>query len=327
MARRILFITQDVNEAATRYRALHYFDRLRQAGYEPELASVTRRRWSWLKLRGQIRDASITVLVRPLPIWPVPMLLRHDARKLIYTVDDAIYVWEDGSTHPRRQRRFASITRRCDTIWAGNDELAAQARQFNANVIVVPTAVEVDQYAAVKISKPTDSFDLVWIGSSATRKYLEMILPTLESAASELPQLRLKIIADFDLPTGKLRTKAVRWSEATEAMELASSHVGIAPLPDQAWTRGKCGLKVIQCMAAGLPMIASPVSVQNVMVRSGENGYLAATPQQWIDAIKALARDEELRRSYGRAGAAIVEAHYSHRVVFDAMLKSIEALM
>ena len=321
MARRLLFIAEN-ESSATRYRALHYFDRFRAAGFEPQLAMAGRHRLRWLKLRRAMREAEAVVLLRQLPYWPVPSLVRRAARKLIYDFDDAIYAHEDGSPYPRRERRLAGMIRRCDAVWAGNEELADHARQHNARVAVVPTAVDVDRYA-VAARKPEDALDLVWIGSSATRKYLETVLPALERAASDLPQLRLKIIADFDLPSTQLRTLPIRWSESAESHELASSHVGIAPLPDNVWTRGKCGLKVIQCMAAGLPMIASPVGVQKQMVRPGETGFLAATPQEWIEAVRALAGRPDLRDSLGSAGAQIARASYSEEVVFKAMLEVI----
>ncbi|MEX2216162.1 MAG: glycosyltransferase family 4 protein [Phycisphaeraceae bacterium] len=325
MARRILFIAENESAAATRYRALHYFDRLRGAGYEPVLAIAGRHRMRWLKLRRSMREADAVVLLRQLPYWPVPSFIRRCAKRLIYDFDDAIYVHEDGSPYARRERRWSNVISRCDGVWAGNDVLAGKARQHNAKAIVIPTAVDVERYA-IAARRPSDTLDLVWIGSSATRKYLETVLPALEQAASDLPQLRLKIIADFDLPSDQLRTKAVRWSAAGEAGELASSHIGIAPLSDNAWTRGKCGLKVIQCMAAGLPMIASPVSVQKALVRPGETGFLAASAAEWIDAIKTLAANADRREELGRAGAAHVRGHYSEEVVFAAMMRSLDSM-
>ena len=325
MARRILFIAENESSAATRYRALHYFDRLKSAGYEPALAVAGRRRLSWWRLLPAIRQADAVVLLRQLPHWPVPSLVRRAARKLIYDFDDAIYVREDGSPYPRRQRRFDAMVRRCDAVWAGNPELLAAAGRMNRNVLIQPTSVNIDHYN-VAAAKPRDTFDLVWIGSSATRKYLEMILPALEQAADELPQLRLKIVADFDLPTKELKTVAVRWTDTGEASALASSHVGLAPLPDNAWTRGKCGLKILQCMAVGLPAIASPVGVQAQMVRPGETGFLAGETTEWIESIRKLATDATLRDEMGSAGRDMVHAIYSEQAVFELMLGSLERL-
>ncbi len=197
-----------------------------------------------------------------------------------------------------------------DHVTAGNAFLASVATQFNDMVTVVPTSVDVTRYK-IECEQPADSFDLVWIGSSSTRKYLLDALPGLREAYKVLPHLRLKIIADFDLPDAGIPTLAIRWSADTEASELASAHVGIAPMRDNDWTRGKCALKVILYMAAGLPVVASPAGMNGEIVQDDKNGLLAAGAHEWADAIVRYARNPALRSLHGAAGRNIALQSYS----------------
>ncbi len=194
--------------------------------------------------------------------FPLPLLwlLRRVSRRLIFDLDDAIFCNPDGSFSATRMKRFAAIAKASDHIFAGNRFLARKSAMFNARVSVIPTSLDVEKYH-VAAKKPEDHLDLVWIGSKSTRKYLVDVLPALELAAQRVPNLRLKIIADFDLPQAAIPTLAVPWDAATEATELASSHIGIAPMRDDDWSRGKCALKVLQYMAAGLPVVSSNAGV------------------------------------------------------------------
>jgi glycosyltransferase involved in cell wall biosynthesis len=118
----------------------------------------------------------------------------------------------------------------------------------------------------------------------------------------------------------------VRWSSATEAQELASADLGVSWVPNDRWSRGKCGLKILQYMAAGLPVIANPVGVQSEMVRHGENGFLVRTPEEWIEAVGLLSRDPELRRQMGLAGRWLVEREFSVEIGADSWLQLLAPL-
>lgn len=186
---------------------------------------------------------------------------------------------------------------------------------LNDAVSVIPTCLDVEKYHVVA-DKPEDHIDLVWIGSKSTRKYLVDALPALELAAQRISNLRLKIIADFDLPQATIPTLVVPWNAATEASELASAHIGIAPMRDDDWSRGKCALKVLQYMAAGLPVVSSNVGVNAEAVMPGKTGYLASTVEEWSQAIQRLAKDKELQHTMGAAGQERVKQEYDLTVVF-----------
>lgn len=155
---------------------------------------------------------------------------------------------------------------------------------------------------------------------------MQAIAPLLEDIGRNVPGLNLKLVCDHFLHLHHLPVLPVTWTETSEAEEIARADIGISWIPDDSWSRGKCGLKVLQYMAAGLPVIANPVGVQVEMVRHGETGYLARTPEEWIAAVRRLSDDTELRRRMGRAGRRLVETRYSVAAGAASWLRLLERL-
>ncbi len=320
----ILFLSKSRRAASTRYRALAYFGRLRDAGWAPVLLAEDDAGVSHLSILRQARLADVVVVCRKTFTGPFRYLLRRAAKRLVFDFDDAVFTTPNGESRTRK-RRFASMVRRCDAAWAGNLHLADAAGRYQPNVTVLPTAIEPDGYQGPH-TPPIDRFDIVWIGSSSTRRYLETALPGLEIARRRVPNLRLKIVADFDLPDAPIPTHAVRWTRESEAAELRSSHAGIAPMPDTPYTRGKCGLKVLQYMAASIPVIASDTGVHRQIVLPDRTGILVGTPRQWSDAVVDLYQDPDKRRSMGAMGNRRVLADYAFDVTFQLMCQSLRSL-
>jgi hypothetical protein len=151
----------------------------------------------------------------------------------------------------------------------------------------------------------------VWVGSSSTLKGLERFAPTLSAIGRALPGTRLKLICDRFAEFPGLTVERCVWNEATEATEIAAADVGIGWVPDDPWSRGKCGLKVLQYQAAGLPVVANAVGVQANVVRDGETGFCATTTEEWVNAVRTLASDAALRARLGAAGRKQVEERFS----------------
>jgi glycosyltransferase involved in cell wall biosynthesis len=168
--------------------------------------------------------------------------------------------------------------------------------------------------------------DLVWIGSASTLQGLERLVPILERLGQAIPGLRLKLICDRFLHLVQLPVVEIPWSEEEEIPALLSADVGISWIPDDLWSRGKCGLKVLQYMAARLPVVCNPVGVQAEMVRPGETGFLVRSEREWLSAIDRLAREPEARRKMGASGRLWVEAEYSVEVGARQWLEVIEQL-
>lgn len=321
----ILVLSKGEDSPSTRYRALQFFDRLQAAGHAPQHLTLSGGAGNVLRALRAARRADLVLVLRKTLPAPLLWLLRRAARRLVFDLDDAIFCRPDGGPSATRMARFAAMLRCCDHVTAGNSFLAGVAARFNPAVTVIPTCVDIDCYHPGEAAA-AEHFDVVWIGSSSTRKYLETAIPALREAARRIPALRLKIIADFDLDAPGFPTLPVRWQAASEALELASAQVGIAPMPDDDWSRGKCALKVLQYMAAGLPVVSSPAGVNSEAVVQGETGFLADTQQAWVEALQQLAADGTLRRRQGLAGRQRVAACYSVEVVFARLLAVLDSV-
>jgi glycosyltransferase involved in cell wall biosynthesis len=317
----VLFVSKGEDASSTRYRALNYFPLLQAQGWEPRHLTDDKTRAGQRYILRAAAAAAVVVVMRRTPAGLYGWRLRRASRRLIFDFDDAIFVPRSGrfSRRPARFRKFVSC---CDCIWAGNSYLAEAARRYNDRVLLVPTAVEIARYRP-RADKPPGAAVLVWIGSRSTRKYLTDIIQVLEQAAAGGIAIRLKVIADFELQSGVLPIDNVPWSQATECTELATSTIGIAPMRDDPWTRGKCGLKVLQYMASGLPVITSPYGVNRDLVEAGFTGLHAVTGQDWIDAIRALVRDPSRATAMGAAGRRRCETEFSLDGVFATLLPSL----
>ena len=317
--KRILFLSKSESASSTRYRALQFMPLLTQAGFEVAHANVSGNAGTaFLRTLVKAARADIVVVLRKTLPGPLLWLLRSASRRLVFDFDDAIFCNTDGSGSPTRMRRFAAMLGACDHVFAGNSFLASKTTPFNPRVTVLPTCVDPERYQVVA-EKSQNSLDLVWIGSASTKKYLLAVLPALRLAAARVPGLRLKIIADFDLPDAGFPVLAVPWNAATEARELASAHIGIAPMRDDQWSRGKCALKILQYMAAGLPVISSAAGANAEVVEAGRSGYLVAGDAEWCERIAELASDEDLRARMGDAGREKLMAAYSLAPVSSRM--------
>lgn len=314
---RLTALVESAQHVCCRYRLAAFGPHLRQAGHDLAIEPLPSHSWSWLRLRQTLRAADAVILQRKLlQRWQLT-LLRRAARYLIYDLDDAVFLRDSyapkGLHSPRRLRRFAALVQAVDAVTAGNVFLSERvsAQSSAPHVHIIPTCVELASYETAAHRLQGSGVQLVWIGSSSTLRGLESIRPLLEQIGAHCPGVSLKVICNRFPELASLPVERCPWSEAGECHELSAADIGVSWLPDDLWSRGKCGLKVLQYMAAGLPVIANPVGVQVEMIRHGENGYLAETPEQWIDAVRVLAGNPALRRRMGQAGRRRVERDFS----------------
>lgn len=334
MSAHLLFVSKGEDSSSTRYRALQFFPLWRAAGFEPSHVTASGGIKATLDMLRQAKRADVVIVLRKTFPAALLWLLRRVSRRLVFDFDDAIFCNTDGTPSRTRMARFAAMARACDHVFAGNAFLAGNAAALNPAVTLVPTCVDAARYR-VEADKPADSLDLVWIGSHSTRKYLAEAMLWLKVAADAVSGLRpagstlgvrLKIIADFDLPGCGVTTLPVAWRAESEAQELAASHIGIAPMRDDDWSRGKCALKVLQYMAASLPVVSSRAGANAEVIVEGETGYLVSTTAEWAERIAQLAGDADLRRRLGEAGRRLVETDYSIDAVFNRLRPVIAGL-
>jgi glycosyltransferase involved in cell wall biosynthesis len=299
-----------------RYRLKAFSASFERSGHTLEYVPLPRHWWTRLGLLRRLRNTSVILQRRLLARWELA-LLRRTARRLVFDFDDAVFLRDSyspkGLHDGRRLRRFAATIRACDAVIAGNSFLAAEAARWTAShrIHIIPTCVDPSRYPNLETWPFCGGVQLVWIGSASTLQSLQAISPLLEELGRGVSGLQLKVICDRFPRFSHLSVLECPWSEEREAEEIAGADIGISWMPDDLWSRGKCGLKVLQYMAAGLPVVANPVGVHVEMVRHGETGFLASTPAEWIEAIRLLMADPELRERMGRAGRQVVAAQYS----------------
>ena len=237
-------------------------------------------------------------------------LVRGLKKPIVLDVDDAIWLEGlAGRATPRRARAAAAVI-------AGNHYLADWFSAYCPRVHVVPTAIDCQRIQPAARTGP--GFVMGWTGTSGNFPYLAAIEPALEAVLREIPGSSLIVVADRPPSLPRLAgrpVRFVRWSVAAEVEALAAMDVGLMPLADDEWTRGKCSFKMLQYMAAGLPSVVSPVGMNREVLALGESGIDAVDRDQWIDALRALAADPDRRARLGAAGRAVALAHFDVPVV------------
>lgn len=313
---RLAALVDSPEHVCARYRMAAFRPFLEQAGHSLTLIPWPRPFPSRLIFDKRLWQADVVIVQRRLlSTWHL-FLLRRAAKRLWFDFDDAVFLRD--SYHPkgafcrRLQRGFARMVAASEFILAGNRFLAQNAGRFAdpRRVNVVPTCVDVGRYCpSPRVGKVT-MVNLVWIGSSSTMKGLELVRHQLEELGKKNRKLNFRIICDRSLNLEHLPVLFHPWSEETEAEALARADIGLSWIPDDDWSRGKCGLKVLQYMAAGLPVVANTVGVHPEIIEHGRTGLLANSPQAWADALQRLIEDEDLRQRLGQAGRKRAEQTY-----------------
>ena len=219
---------------------------------------------------------------------------------------------EAADDSPWRKRKFAATCRWVDVVAAGNDVLAGVARASARSVTILPTSIDTAAYQPTTAAED-DPPTIVWIGSPENLVYLEMIRPALARLTGRYPTLKMRVICSRFPDWPEVNVEPIAWSSATEAEALAMAHIGVMPLTDDEWARGKCAFKLLQYMAAALPCVASPVGANTEAVIDGFNGFHARTADEWEQHLELLIRSPELRASFGANGRAHVESRYAMR--------------
>jgi hypothetical protein len=197
-------------------------------------------------------------------------------------------------------------------------------------VRLIPTCVDPASYPLLPSGYARHvggaAVDLVWIGSSSTLRGLEQQRPLWERLGREVPGLRLRVICDRFPNFHALRVIPVTWRQESEAADLAAGHIGVSWLPDDEWSRGKCGLKVLQYQAAGLPVVANPVGMNTELIEPGMTGLLPTSVPEWVEAVQALAGDPPRRREMGQLARNRVEQGYSIEAWADTFVSSVAGM-
>lgn len=321
--KKILFFTHNIftKENPRGYRIHQYFPYLEQRGFSVTLLTT---KASLPAVLRAIMESDVTYVQRVL-LNPFKLsLFRKLSKRMVYDFDDAVMYGNRGGS-ATRQKRFEGMARACDALLCGNHFLVREAQKYRTDgVYYVPTVVDIGEYP-VKRHEPHTPFVIGWIGSSATLRYLGDIRELLEYYAGQ-NNVQCKIVADRPMEGMKDGMIFERWDYDTEKRSILSFDMGIMPVKDDIWSRGKCGLKLIQYMAAGLPSVTHPVGVAQDMIVDGFSGFLRKDAEGWKDAIDRLRKDVELRRKMGAVSRKMVEESYSLNVWGPRVAEILEGL-
>ena len=308
-----------------------YLERL-YAGHPPRLTSLVAAYWRRIAaLRRRRRFDLIWTQYELLPWLPdvVEAGLAGSATPIVVDYDDAQFHRYDQHANPivRRilGRKLDRVMRRAAVVVVGNRYLAERAVAAGArDVRVLPSAVDLARYGQVEVPSRRDVFTIGWIGSPTTAPYLRAVSGALQEVADRIPT-RIVLVGAGPVALPGLRVELRPWSEATEVAELRTFDVGIMPLTDGTWERGKCGFKLIQYMAVGRPVVASPVGFNTELVQPGQTGLLAASRDEWREALLSLAASPGAATCMGLAGRTLVEAEYSTQAVAPRLIEALAA--
>lgn len=235
-------------------------------------------------------------------------------KPLVYDFDDAIFLGERSQTNrtvsflknPAKVAQIISLSRQ---VIVGNNYLKGYAKQFNKNITVIPTPVDTEKYKSFDSSK-NDGIVIGWIGSHSTAEYVLELKEVFRKLKETYPDLVIRLVGAEKYEGQLPGTECRAWKLEEEIAKLGSFDIGLMPMPDTPWTKGKCAFKLLLYMSMGIPAICSPVGMNLEVVRDGENGFFAASPQEWIEKIETLIKDSTLRKEMGLKGRKTVETEF-----------------
>ncbi len=353
--KRILFLTQgELETPSSRHRVYQFIPTLEKAGFEAVVHPAVRspehheafiaRSWGGLLQRlfrtftrrvrdlHQLRDFDFIYVQKPIlpaPFFNMEMRIAREA-KMIFDFDDAIYLKKPGGNliaqlWPQSQR-VNQICKRAHRIVVGNHHLAEFVRKSKIEPMVLPTVVDTDLFEKQSQHNRREQKIPVlgWVGSPTTSPELNLVVPSLIDLHSKAAFVCRVIGGTPAAIPVRFPIEWRSWSLDGEVAAIAHLDIGLAPMRDTPWNRGKCGLKILQYWAAGVPVVASPVGVYKQMIRDGENGMLAASREEWTEKILALLKNSSLRQKMIEGGKRTVVENYSVKAIAPKFLSIFE---
>ena len=271
-----------------------------------------------MSLVRKVKDYDLVYILREAALLGPPVferLIHQRGVPIVFDFDDAVFVsYRSPSNGYLSYLKFASktktICRIASHVMVGNPYLADYARQVNDRVTVIPTTIDTEKYRVPRANEKSGPPVIGWTGSYSTVQHLDTLRGALKKLA-ERESFRLRVIGTPSYDCPPVDVEAMRWHAETELEDLGTIDIGVMPLPDDRWSKGKCGLKALQFMALGIPTICSPVGVNTDIIQDDQNGFIAATADEWVEKLTRLLRSHELRQRLGHAGRVTVEQKYS----------------
>jgi glycosyltransferase involved in cell wall biosynthesis len=330
--------------ASVRHRVFAYLPYLEREGFEVEVfepyrselgGRLTSRVGDLLRDVREVKRWDVALVQRKCYPWPFPWALRRNARRLVFDFDDALFLPPPLPKAPsprvrhRYRKNFEATVRLMDGVMCGNAYLEKKARSFVDRTIVLPTGLDIRRWMPTGHSRKTLEEGPVvgWVGSFDNLPYLQAFAPAWQKLYERYPNMELRVVCDRNFHLNDVRVKNVRWRLSQEVEHFAGLDVGILPLTDGPWARGKCAFKAVQYMACGIPTVASPVGENLNLIHEGENGLFAATTDEWVEKISAVLEDDSLRERITRAARRTVMERYNLDVLAPELVAFLRSIL
>lgn len=235
---------------------------------------------------------------------------------VIYDFDDAIWLNDVSDANkrfswmknPDKTKKIISLS---SVVTVGNDYLADYALRFNKNVVVIPTTIDTNYHTPVNFKAESKEVCIGWTGSITTLKYFNSLTSVLTRIRDTYPNVKFCLIGDSKFENKEIGLQGIAWNLETEIVDLQQIDIGIMPLSDDEWAKGKCGFKALQYMAIEIPCVVSPYGVNSEIVEDGVNGFIASNEDEWFEKLSMLIESSDLRNRLGKAGRQTVIDRYS----------------
>ena len=242
---------------------------------------------------------------------------RKSKAKIVFDFDDSVWLYDTSEANKRFEwlkdpSKTAKLVALSDMTFVGNQYLADYALQYNDNVKIVPTTIDTEEYKRIPQVRNDDRICIGWTGSITTIKHFEYATPILRRLKEKYgDKIFIKVIGDRNYVHKGLGIQGMPWNKENEIKELSTFDIGIMPLPNDQWSKGKCGLKGLQYMALEIPAIMSPVGVNSDIIQDGVNGFLADKEDEWVEKLSKLIESKAMREEMGRQARKTVIEKYS----------------
>lgn len=313
----ILFIIQDPELPSSRVRVLNLLPELEKQGIKSTVLTYPKGSRDRLKVIREARNYDLVVLQKKLLPPVFITLLSWTSQRLVFDFDDAIYIRHDSKekmVSSSRMSKFIRTVRRSDLVLAGNIILSEFAGQYNDRVVIIPSAVETRNIPVKQHRAENGRTVIGWVGGTGNLIHLNLVSPVLQRLATRYA-IELRVLSSQTLDIPGVETRFVPWELETQAREIAEFDIGLMPLPDNMHTRGKCGYKALQYMAAGVPPVVSDVGINSSIIEHGKEGLVASSPEAFFQCLQSLIEDPLLRRELGMNARRRVEKEFSLHVV------------
>lgn len=329
-----LFITQKKDAPSTKWRLLQFIPHFEKAGVSCVVEEMPAGLVAQLSLAGRASAFDLTFLQKRLLPKLVLNRLRKNAKALIFEFDDMVTLKrsDEGAIResPTRDRRFRRTVRVADAVVTTNETLAEQARRDGADperVHVLPTVIDLARWEPRAVSAAGQPVTIGWMGTPSNLPSVEILRAPLMRLCRRIEGLKLKIVCEESIALDGVPLIHTPFSAGHEVSDVRSFDIAIAPLVEDAWTRGKVSTKLLAYFGAGLPVVASDVNANRLYIKDGENGFLVGTLGQWEEKLGKLIESPDLRRSIGAKARESAEKQFSLQAALPKYLSLFERLV